>query len=88
MVCIHAKRPEIVMVEVFKTNVTQPETATFLAAQISRLFGYRVNFDLADCDRILRVQSKGDEVHVAAVVETVKDHGFHAEVLPDVVVIR
>lgn len=74
------------MVEVFKTNVTQPETAAFLVAQISRLFGYRVNFDLGDCDRILRVQSAGEAVHAAAVVEVVKDHGYHAEVLPDIVI--
>lgn len=73
------------MVEVFKTNVTQPETASFLVAQISRVFGYRVNFDLGDCDRILRVQSMGEAVNAAGVVEVVRDFGFSAEVLPDVV---
>lgn len=88
MVCIIRNLSLLVMIEVFKTNVTQPEAASFLVALICGVFGYRVNFDLSDCDRILRVQSEGEVVHAAAVVELLKDHGFHAEVLPDVVISR
>ena len=43
-------------VEVFKTNVADPERAKWLVDQIERNFANcKVNFDLDDCDRILRV---------------------------------
>jgi hypothetical protein len=43
-------------VEVFKTNVADPNQAKWLVDQIERNFtGCKVNFDLDDCDRILRI---------------------------------
>src|SRR6185436_12317587 len=46
-------------VEVFKTNVADPERAKWLVDQIERNFtNCKVNFDLDDCDRILRVVTK------------------------------
>src|SRR6478609_6922826 len=47
-------------VEVFKTNVADPERAKWLVDQIERNFtNCKVNFDLDDCDRILRVVFEG-----------------------------
>lgn len=47
------------MIEVFKTDVQQPGTANLLIAKLMLLFpGCRVNFDLEDCDRVLRIEGK------------------------------
>ncbi len=44
------------MIEVFKTNITCPEKAKQLVKQIHQNFAaYKANFDLHDCDKILRV---------------------------------
>lgn len=48
------------MVEVFKTNVMRKAAANRLIAQLALLFpGSRVNFDLEDCDKVLRVEGLG-----------------------------
>lgn len=45
------------IIEVFKTNVQQHEPASRLVLKLQRLFpGSKVNFDLEDCDRVLRVE--------------------------------
>jgi len=68
------------MVEVFKTNVQQPETARQLARYILELFPVkRVNFDLHDCDNILRVE--GDSFSVWQIIAAVNANGYQAELL-------
>ncbi|WP_129714025.1 hypothetical protein [Pedobacter sp. SYP-B3415] len=48
------------MVEVFKTNVKKKKQARLIVLLLERQFpGLRANFDLEDCDRILRVQGEG-----------------------------
>ena len=48
------------MVEVFKTTVSDSYYAKLLLTRIHARFSfYLANFDLSDCDRILRVQSTG-----------------------------
>lgn len=72
------------MVEVFKTNVNDQGHAHMLIDQIHRNFiEYKANFDLQDCDNILRVECKSGLVQVSCVVDFLKDFGFKAEVLPD-----
>ncbi len=72
------------MVEVFKTNVEDWEEAQRLLAQIHRNFlHYRANFDLEDCDKILRVKSTTDYIQAAALIRLLRESGFDAEVLPD-----
>ncbi|WP_228012007.1 hypothetical protein [Flavobacterium hungaricum] len=45
------------MVEVFKTNVQKETDTNYIIAVIKRQFPmYKVNFDLEDCDKILRVE--------------------------------
>jgi len=71
------------MVEVFKTNVQEQDQANMLVAEIHKAFdNYTVNFDLEDCDRILRVCSTGF-IHSRRLIELLKTRGFDAEVLPD-----
>jgi len=71
------------MVEVFKTNVTSNHQARVLVNLIQCQFdGYKVNFDLDDCDRILRIESSR-EINPQPVIELLTDMGVTAEVLLD-----
>jgi uncharacterized protein YpbB len=72
------------MVEVFKTNVTHPDHASRLVDQIHHTYReYVANFDLEDCDRILRVKCSTSPVEASLLIDLLEDSGFKAEVLPD-----
>lgn len=74
------------MVEVFKTTVSDAYYAQVLLHKIHRRFPYyRANFDLTDCDRILRIQTNG-QVDVPAIAHIVRAYGYCAEVLADEVI--
>jgi hypothetical protein len=71
------------MVEVFRTTVTDPYYARLLVRRIhSRFPGYCANFDLSDCDRILRIQSDS-HINQPEVIAIIHRFGYHASVLPD-----
>jgi hypothetical protein len=42
-----------------------------------------VNFDLEDCDRILRVKNDHDSIDSIEIINLLKEFGFDAEVLRD-----
>ncbi|RKR09319.1 hypothetical protein C8C83_0942 [Flavobacterium sp. 90] len=45
------------IVEVFKTNVQKEADKNYIIAVIQTQFpNYKINFDLEDCDKILRVE--------------------------------
>ena len=68
------------MVEVFKTNVQQHELAEQLASILRDRFAFsRINFDLEDCDKILRVEDK--QIYVETIIEILSTHGFQCEIL-------
>jgi len=72
-------------VEVFKTNVADPERAKWLVDKIERNFtNCKVNFDLDDCDRILRVVFEG-KIQSDLLIDLLKKVGCKAEVLPDTI---
>lgn len=72
-------------VEVFKTDVADPEQAKWLVDQIEKNFtNCKVNFDLDDCDRILRVAFEG-KIQSALLIDLLKNVGCTAEVLPDTI---
>lgn len=72
------------MVEVFKTNVSDSATACYLVAQLHEKFrGCKANFDLDDCDLILRIQYVDDTFSVAKVIALLEQNGFMASVLAD-----
>ena len=72
------------MIEVFRTNVEKAADAEMLINFIHHHFtGYRANFDLQDCDRILRIECPGGRVHIQSVMFLLSYNGFLAEVLPD-----
>lgn len=72
------------MIEVFKTDVTDRGHADILLRQIHRTFTcYTANFDIQDCDRILRVNSTAGSIQSGSIIRLLKEFGCTAEVLPD-----
>ena len=72
------------MIEVFKTNVTDKEVAYAIVDLIHRTFdGYHANFDLDDCDRVLRVQGITSPIEANMIIALLADYGHFAEVLDD-----
>lgn len=71
------------MIEVFSTNITYQLQAAIIRGRILENFpGYRVNFDLEDCDRIMRIETSG-AIDAAEVIRIVNSVGFSAAILPD-----
>ena len=63
------------MVEVFKTDVDSAEPATRLIGQLQAIFpGSRVNFDLEDCDRVLRVE--GADICCKKIIDLLTTEGY------------
>ena len=68
------------MVEVFKTNVQHRELAEQLAAILCGQFAFsKISFDLEDCDKVLRVESK--QICVETIIEILSTHGLECEIL-------
>jgi hypothetical protein len=73
------------MIEIFRTNIVEAKDANRILIKIHSAFpGYVANFDLTDCDHILRVYSGETLICPSTIVTLVKRIGFFAEVLPDV----
>jgi hypothetical protein len=72
------------MVEVFKTNVKDRDVANSIIHEIHQTFiGYRANFDLEDCDNILRVKCINGEIQPDFLISFLKEIGCNAEILQD-----
>lgn len=68
------------MVEVFKTNVQKKTQSKKLLSILAEAFpSLKINFDLSDCDKVLRVE--GDDMEASRIMKLVKEHGFNCEVL-------
>lgn len=68
------------MIEVFKTDVQEPGAANLLIAKLILLFpGSKVNFDLEDCDRVLRVEGEG--ICCEKIAALLQSGGYSCEVL-------
>lgn len=56
------------MVEVFKTDVQKKTQSEELISVLCELFpDFKINFDLSDCDRILRVE--GNDIPSSKIIE-------------------
>lgn len=68
------------MVEVFKTNVSNPQQADELIGLLQNLLpGSRINFDLEDCDKVLRIDYESvDPAHVTGILA---GRGFQCSVM-------
>jgi hypothetical protein len=72
------------MVEVFKTNVSDREQANNVIEELHKIFPlYKVNFDLEDCDKILRVASDRISIESDQIMDVLKKIGLKAEILED-----
>ncbi len=68
------------MVEVFKTNVQKKSQTKMLLCILSKAFpSFKINIDLSDCDKILRIE--GDNIEALRIMILVKENGFKCEVL-------
>jgi hypothetical protein len=68
------------MVEAFKTNVQKKTQSKMLLSILSKAFpSLKINFDLSDCDKVLRVE--GDNVEALSIMILVKEYGFRCEIL-------
>lgn len=72
------------MVEVFKTNITKQKKAEQIIEKLQQKFsGYKINFDLEDCDNILRVENTIGQIDHEVLVQIISDDGFYIEPLKD-----
>lgn len=68
------------MVEVFKTNVEGNDLADRIIEILNLEWpDCRINFDLEDCDRILRVE--GEILQAESIRKIVSNNGIHCEIL-------
>ena len=62
-------------IEVFKTNVKTKKNADLVIDLIKSILPVgKINFDLEDCDKILRVEAK--EIQVQPILNLLLDSGF------------
>jgi hypothetical protein len=67
-------------VEAFKTNVQKKAQSKVLLGILSEAFpSSKINFDLSDCDKVLRVED--DTIEASRIMILVKAHGFKCEIL-------
>ena len=67
------------MIEIFKTNVEEMTQAKRLIDLLLGHFpGHKINFDLHDCDKILRVEGKN--LIPEKIMGLVKESGFNCKV--------
>jgi hypothetical protein len=68
------------MVEVFKTNIVDENTAKAVLNDLVILLpNAYINFDLEDCDRILRIENCS--IRLDLVVNILNKNGFYCEPL-------
>jgi len=68
------------MIEVFKTNVQKKAQSKMLLSILSEAFpSFKINFDLSDCDKVLRVE--GENMQAPGIAVLVEKYGFKCEIL-------
>ncbi|MDR7370035.1 hypothetical protein [Flavobacterium aquidurense] len=68
------------MIAVFKTNVQEVEQSIQIVAKLLAHFpSSAINFDLEDCDKILRIH--GASISEKKIIELLNSYGYHCEEL-------
>ena len=68
------------MVEVFKTDVYEEERSIIIVQKLLQYFPEnKINFDLEDCDKILRVE--GENIFSERIMELLNEEGHECEIL-------
>ena len=72
------------IVEIFKTDVSDHSTGKMIVNALAKYFpSYTINFDLDDCDKILRVESINGNVEVNSIIEIVRLHSVDIDLIPE-----
>jgi hypothetical protein len=72
------------MIAVFKTNVAKTNRAKVIVRKLQELIPEAiVNFDLEDCDKILRIENNKQNFETANIIVWMESEGHHCEVLND-----
>ena len=80
MYCFHYLRNFQVMVEVFKTNVLSYSEALRILNKLEMEFpSFKMNFDLEDCDKILRIE--GRSIVPERIISILNSRNYQCEVL-------
>jgi hypothetical protein len=70
------------MIEVFKTNINDSFSAEKLKTELLKILPDSIiNFDLEDCDKIMRIES--ETINKKNIVSAFKNYGYSCEPLPD-----
>ena len=68
------------MIEIFRTNVQKKKQSKMLLYVLSEAFpSLKINFDLSDCDKVLRAE--GENMEASRIIILVNEHGFMCELL-------
>lgn len=68
------------MIEVFKTNVQETEQSKMIIAKLLEHFPNSIiNFDLEDCDKILRIHASSISNHI--IIDVMNSLGYFCEEL-------
>lgn len=69
------------MIEVFKTNVQLKKDANYIVRNLqNKIANSKINFDLEDCDKILRVEGT-TAVNNSYIIKYMKKLGYNCEIL-------
>ncbi|HEX9508848.1 MAG TPA: hypothetical protein VF939_00085 [Puia sp.] len=72
------------IVQVFKTDVEDQLVARHIILFLQHFFSHcRINFDLDDCDKILRIESQQESIAEAEIQLVIAGYGHHCEPLQD-----
>ena len=70
-------------VGVFKTGIEDSCTARTMEQKLLKYFpDYRIDFDLQDCDNVLRIEAPEGTIDSDRVIELVSGAGYNIEILP------
>ena len=68
------------MVEVFKTNVCKIRESKMLIRQLCDYMSLcKINFDMDDCDRVLRVE--GENISPEKIIDFLQSNGYRCQLL-------
>ncbi|ALJ04856.1 hypothetical protein APS56_06845 [Pseudalgibacter alginicilyticus] len=68
-------------VEIFKTNVTHNQLANKIIADLNQLYpNYNINFDLEDCDKVLRIESD-NSIHISRIIDYGNSNNVQIELI-------
>lgn len=70
-----------IIVEIFKTNVKNQLLANKIVSELYQLYpDYRINFDLEDCDNILRIEGR-NTIDILGILNYGKSNNIEMEII-------